>query len=434
VLIDNCDAKALTYNESEKKLVSETLQRLLFDPLMQSSARLFMMGVSPILRLELNNINDVTNSVELAEFVGLTQSYVSQNVARVLCASQPLNASEINFLIKQMCNGYFFTSASKGVYNCTATKVILNAIRDPKILIQLIRICNSISTIDGPLDDSLDRVINLLCTEENFSSLTAVQDSIESLNIVRELLNNNACANTQLECVERLVCISALSKVGDKVLVPNVYARHFLKAWLEKLERRKMEICFSELMVTNSISPLVEETSAKLLKIISGNDVVHARELDLKTMFLTVAQLCKNSDDKVYSEYMNSDMVVSTKSKMIHLEFKSIPYFELSSFTREATHLNDWNRAKQYCADLGKLSNDTIMQLGFMDTKGFFTIGEKANLLGKEIKTIHDYKENALEQARRNRSSLIAHVKDKEIHSYCVIRVGLYKLLWFKIE
>jgi hypothetical protein len=91
--------------------------------------------------------------------------------------------------------------------------------------------------------------------------------------------------------------------------------------------------------------------------------------------------------------------------------------------------LNSWDEGVAYAHEIGKLSDLEMMELQLRYPKAK---GERGNNLDRGMETIGDVWESALKQTKENQAWISQKIGNR-VDSFCVLRIGLYRLKYAKV-
>ena len=173
------------------------------------------------------------------------------------------------------------------------------------------------------------------------------------------------------------------------------------------------------------------------MKPLKGNEVDHSHENAIKIAFLlsfnlsgykTNSEIEFRESEQSYTKW--ADLVVPDQK--IHIEFKNIQMNNIL-FSNGRTYnskKSDWDLGVKYAKEIDEMSQAEILKLKL---KYPIENQKSENLLGKDLCTVGDVFENLKSQTMQNQK-WIGNKLGKTIHSFYVLRIGLYSLIHGKIE
>ena len=416
--------------------------------------RVFITGVSPIA------LNDFTSGFNISKHItherkfegmcGVYDSEIKKVLENATFIKDPLK-EEIMKKMEDNYNGYMFTATqSKRLYNTTLVTYFLDKLFDyeeiPKKLIDP-NVQPSESGLDIISKSALSQqIIDQLYQNEGKGVFIEndVSDTIGTRNMMNLLQTNS------LYILSFLYYLGALTQttlpkgkeIGTVFKIPNqVIKKMFFENIKERLminENVQIELIQSvnTFIEKRDIEPICHVIQNNILSHLNGNDVVHSLENSVKTSFVLGFNL---SGRKIHlinefkeTEEANSrwaDLVIDSEN--IHIEFKNIKMNNIIlSDGRNYQDSKNWSIGVEYAKIIEELNEKDIFELKL---KFKVEASARDNALKKDLKTIGDLWENLLEQTKINHD-WVSKKLGNNIDSFSVLRIGLYRLKYQKIE
>jgi hypothetical protein len=235
---------------------------------------------------------------------------------------------------------------------------------------------------------------------------------------------------------------------GTNFKIPNkIIKKQFIDVIIEKLNFsqniiNENIIAVTELINNDNITLLCEMIEKVFLSHLKGNEVAHSLENSLKNSFYLALVLSsrkfklENEVRRDLSSYTNwADFIVELEDKIIHFEFKNIKIGDIilnqnDFFDNEFK--SEWDILNYQTRKLNELSFDQIsnLKLKFKEDSKWL-VKEKPEKI--KLENINDIWNELISQTKYNQKCILEKYK-KNVISYSILRIGLSKLKFLKID
>lgn len=444
------DLLKIDENKSRKGQEVENSYKRIFSAIKQANddcGRIFITGVSS---LSLDNFTsgfniaeDISNSPVFDKMCGFVQEDIKKTLMEITTSPTEIDKS-LN-VMKIFYDGYKFHVDQKEedkIYNPTLCTYFLKHL--------VLTRCPPQDLMDVNLRPSLS-VIEMV--SKNFTSYEIIKSLINNNQIETKDFNRRFSTNMikgsffdenfllSLMYHNGALTYGRKSNEKDRVIlkIPNlVMQKIFLEEALNFIGYSKNKISIllesiKALIKDKNIIPLCEFIKKNQLSSLKFQDVEHSQEQDIKSNCLMALNLGFKSDIhveneldlEIYGKFGQADITIGLPPK-IHIEFKNLKVKDFNrngiqvDFRFVGKHRNPWENDVELChlidteTDEEKIMNLKLVQTGTVKTKW------------EELKT----------QACENRNKIMQKygVNGKELVSFVVLRIGLFRLKAERLE
>jgi hypothetical protein len=422
--------------------------------------RVFITGVSPIALNDFTSgFNITTHITHHEEFEGICGIYDSEiNIALDKMIPKDLQLKkELLKTMKDNYNGYMFTpTQSTPIFNTTLVVYFLREFQRLKKK-PLDLIDSNVQPSESGLEiisksPLAQQVIDELY--ENEEQGVYVQERVSRTISTRDMMN--LLQTNSMYILSFLYYLGALTQTflpkgketGTVFKIPNqVIKTQFIDIIKERLSidetiSRELNKSVNLLVEKRDIGPLCQVIQTKVLSQLTGNDVDHALEDGLKLSFLLALNISGRSirtmnefREKKEDQYTKwGDLVIEKEN--IHVEYKNVKVEEVilsdgrfyDRYPEKSMPRSTWDEGVAIAKEIENLSDDELFKLKLRPSKG----EKKRNHLGQTMETIGDVWESALKQTRENQAWISQKIGTR-VDSFCVLRIGLYRLKYAKV-
>ena len=304
-----------------------------------SNLRSFITGVCPMALNEFtsgfNIAMDITYSLLYADLCGITKKDLENVIKNLDYHDKTINLVD---LMIQNYNGYSFhpdqeeelinpTLASRFLYNLTQYGKLPETMHDKNTSISE----NSLQLIlKSPVTE---RLVESLMTSRIYKMTEAIDVEMK----MRDLMTNE---HTLLQLLFHFGAVTFCKKSQTQMRIPNqISFEEYLKAILEiskfqSLNRaiEKIKFAFDQLVKNKNIDELCRIIIEHNLILLKFNDVVHAKEQDLKVVFLFALAIVSTFGSVESEHHLKKDnryCDILLKKHNIHIECKNVTSHEI---------------------------------------------------------------------------------------------------------
>ncbi len=452
---DNSDALPKKRDQREQQSLFKRFFSTIKDKLSEGGVgRVFITGVSPIALNDFtsgfNIAKHITHHEEFETMCGITDLEIS-NVLDQMVPKDPIHKAQLMRVMKDNYNGYMFTpTQTTPLYNTTLVIYFLGEFaRLKKIPIDLV------DPNVQPSESGLEIITKTALAEQVVTGLyqneeqgVYMKERISRTIATRDMVN--LLQTNPMYILSFLYYLGALTQsslpkgkeTGTVFKIPNQVIRtqfmDLIKQRLAINENIQIELtkAVNTLIEERDIGPLCEIIQEKVLSQLTGNDVDHSLENGLKLCFLLALNLSgrkvetMNEYRKGDQDYTNwGDLVIANAG--IHIEYKNITLEQISGVPSGKVYRKDYDSKTglpRTTWDEGVSIAKEIVNLNDEQLGGLKVIVPKT----QDKQTINHVWENAKRQTKDNQKW----ISDKigtSVDSFCVLRVGLYRLKHAKI-
>jgi hypothetical protein len=422
--------------------------------------RVFITGVSPIA------LNDFTSGFNITKHITHEKKFESLcgihgfEIEKALkeadfLKERGISKEKLMSVIEENYNGYMFTpTQAKRLFNTTLVVYFLDKLFDyeeiPKKLIDP-NVQPSESGLEiiskSPLSQ---QVINELYEKEQDGIYIPydISDTISTRDMMNLLQTNS------MYILSFLYYLGALTQTflpngkesGTVFKIPNQVIRtQFIDVIKQRLyinQEIQIELIQSvnTLIENRDIGPLCDVIQQKVLSQLKGNDVIHSLENGLKLSFLLAMNLSgrkiQTLNEFQVKDTLNKDRwgdLVIEKDR-IHVEYKNVKVGEVilpnGRWFDPKNKKSSWEEGISIAREIEELNDEELFKL---ELRYPIDANANENRLRVKLKTVRDEWENALQQTRDNQK-FISQKLGAKVDSFCVLRVGLYRLKYVKIQ
>jgi hypothetical protein len=225
------------------------------------------------------------------------------------------------------------------------------------------------------------------------------------------------------------------NKVTKTEFIDNIteYVNSLLST-KESQEVRLVTMDFVQSPTALTLSKLCGIYEQVLLSPMKGNDVVHCREMDLKTIFLSALCSC---GFRVQSEFGKTQADLTLSTHRIHFELKHISIAALKLWTSTANsgkYSDTWSEQTRIAKEIQSMTEEGVLSLEIDADSLPYKYETKHYMPGTTISSVRILLEECKAQARKNKLKLEKEFPGAPFNTFVIVRVGLYKLVCADID
>ncbi len=430
----------------------------------EAVGRVFITGVAPIALNDFtsgfNIAKHITHDERFAEMCGLTHENVRNGL-------NWLTEEEIEQHLNTMTEYYdglmFHPDQKNRLFNTTLAIYYMDylaqhgkAPNGRKLIDSNIQPSESVFNILSNTPLCLQIVTKLLSSNKNeIYSAEEIIDVIATKNMM------NLIVKDELFVMSLMYYLGALTqdklpenvKTGTVFRIPNKVIR---KEYIDTLSQRfqinkasaqKIQLAITALLREKDIGPICQ-FAEEHFQTLMGNAVKFQNEKDLQALFVYgfyfYGKTVQGEQEFMFTDNEGKGRYADflfQPDDAVHIEFKNI---KTSSLIVEGETFDEWKNSVSW--DIGyslndrlqEMSDEQIMELPVRETASnpkyyIFAKDSNGNYLKKDLKNVYDVWVNLLKQTKMNKNGIQKNLA-KTITSFAVLRVGLRKLFYQKVE
>jgi len=422
--------------------------------------RVFITGVAPIALNDFTsgfNIGEqITHDERFAELCGLTRDDIRSGLSW-------LSEQEIEQHLNTMTEYYdglmFHPDQKNRLFNTTL------AIYYMKYLAQHGKAPSGQKLIDSNIQPS-ESVFNILSntplclqiiTKLFSSNNNEIYSTEEIIDIVSTRKMMDLVTKDEMFTLSLMYYLGALTQdklpeeknSGTVFKIPNkVIRREYIHALKERLDMQNsnaenLQLAITQLLRNKDIGPMCAFAEEKF-KTLKGNAVKFQNEKDLQALFIYGIELygkrVTGEAEFQFKDYEGKRRYADflyQEDDAVHIEFKNLKTSHLIVRDERFDEYNDeWEKGYRINDKIEAMNHNELMKLQVYEPSyqyNRFSSSDKGNYVKRNLKTVGDVFENLLEQTRMNKIGIESKL-EKKISSFAVLRVGLRKIIYQKVD